>query len=76
MHLMEQKVEYTSIDPVRIGVIDEDLGPVNIWVGVFPGSLPSEHGIKVAVGLRALLLANNIEVGIRESAFLYLCKDV
>jgi hypothetical protein len=68
--LVEQKVRYTSVDPVRIGIVNESAAPVIIWVGVEPGSLSAERGIEVAVGLRAFLLENGIEdvhVEIRES---------
>ncbi|KAH9967052.1 hypothetical protein BGW80DRAFT_1341118 [Lactifluus volemus] len=59
--LVEQKVRYTSVDPVRIGIVNESAAPVIIWVGVEPGSLSAERGIEVAVGLRAFLLENGIE---------------
>ncbi|KAG8980698.1 hypothetical protein FRB90_007531 [Tulasnella sp. 427] len=64
--LVEQNVHYTSLDPVRIGIVGEPAAPVIIWVGVEPGSLSAERGIEVAVGLRALLLQSGIE-DIRES---------
>ncbi|KAG8984547.1 hypothetical protein FRB90_005244, partial [Tulasnella sp. 427] len=59
--LVEQNVHYTSLDPVRIGIVGEPAAPVIIWVGVEPGSLSAERGIEVAVGLRALLLQSGIE---------------
>ena len=69
-YLLERKVGYTSLDPVRIATVGESVAPVIIWVGVEPGSLSAERGIEVAVGLRACLLANGIEdvhVELRES---------
>lgn len=75
--LVEHKVNYTSVDPVRIGIVDESDAPVIIWVRVEPGSLSSERGIEVAVGLRAFLLEYGIEdvhVEIRESVVTSLAK--
>lgn len=75
--LVEQKVHYTSIDPVRIGIVNESAAPVIIWVGVEPGSLSAKRGLEVAVGLRAFLLENGIEdvhVEIRESVVTALAK--
>ena len=37
--LVEQKVHYTSVDPVRTRIVTESATPVIIWVGVKPGSL-------------------------------------
>ena len=69
-YLVEHEVQYTSLDPVRIGTIHEAAAPVIIWVGVEPGSLSAMRGIEVAVGLRTFLLQNNIDdvhIEIRES---------
>ena len=52
--LVERKVHYTSIDPVRIGIVSESVAPIIIWVGVEPGSLSAERGIK------ELLLASGL----------------
>lgn len=51
-------------------IFNRSAASVVIWVGVEPGSLSTERGIQVAVGLRTFLLANSIEdvhVEIRES---------
>ncbi|KAF9480021.1 hypothetical protein BDN70DRAFT_857648, partial [Pholiota conissans] len=60
-YLMQHDVVYTSIDPVRIGLVTDPIAKVVIWVGIEPGSLSPERGIDVAVGLRAILLENDIE---------------
>ena len=76
-HLVEQEVQYTSLDPVRIRIVNESAAPVIIWVGVEPGSLSADRGVEVAVGLRVFLLAHGIEdvhVEIRESAFTTFAK--
>lgn len=68
--LMQSKVDYSSIDLVRMKEVNESAGPMIVWVGVVPDSLSAERGIKVAVGLRAILLEHGIQdvhVEIRES---------
>ncbi|KAF9472734.1 hypothetical protein BDN70DRAFT_925528 [Pholiota conissans] len=60
-YLTQHSVAYTSIDPVRIGLVTDPIAEVIIWVGIEPGSLSPERGIDVAVGLRAILLENDIE---------------
>ncbi|TFK52959.1 hypothetical protein OE88DRAFT_1320541 [Heliocybe sulcata] len=70
IYLTEQNVRYTSLDPVRIGLVDEPAAPVIVWVGVEPSCLYAEQGILVAVGLRDILIRHGIDdvhVEIRES---------
>ncbi|ETW74622.1 hypothetical protein HETIRDRAFT_332132 [Heterobasidion irregulare TC 32-1] len=50
-YMVEQEVQYSSLDPVRIKIINEPISPVIIWVGVEPGSLSAER----------FLLKNGIE---------------
>ncbi|TEB30431.1 hypothetical protein FA13DRAFT_1580895, partial [Coprinellus micaceus] len=59
-YLVARAVQYTSLGPVRIGPRSDAAPPVIIWVGVAPGSISGERGVEIAVGLRALLLANDI----------------
>ncbi|KAH9849331.1 hypothetical protein C2E23DRAFT_387013 [Lenzites betulinus] len=70
VYLGSQQIEWTSVDPVRIGYADGDTFPVIIWVGVVPGSLAAEKGLQVALGCRMILAENGISdvhVEIRES---------
>jgi len=62
-YLVEQKVHYTSLDLVRLGVLDEatrTTPPVIVWVGVEPNTLSAQRGIEVAVSLRSVLLQHDI----------------
>jgi len=66
-------VKWTSMDVVRIGVVDEYeqfVAPVIIWIGVKPGTLSREDGLAAVKECKKLLVANDIddvEVEIRES---------
>lgn len=64
------KVEWTSLDVVRIGDADEWFAPVILWIGVSPASLSGHDGLDVAYKCRKLLVEHDItdvDVEIRES---------
>ena len=76
-YLVDQHIDYTSLDPVRMGIVGEVTSSVIIWVGVYPGSLSADCGVEITIGLRAILLANDIEdvhVEIRESTVMSSAK--
>lgn len=63
-------VEWSSLDPVRIGYVDDPSPPAILWVGVLPGTLTAEVGVNVAVHCKDILSANGINdvhVELRES---------
>ena len=60
-YLVEQKVQYTSLDPVRLAIENEATAPVIVWVGVKLDTLSAERGVDIAVGLRGILLQNGID---------------
>ncbi|KAL4077475.1 hypothetical protein J3A83DRAFT_4388852 [Scleroderma citrinum] len=63
-------VQWTSLDPVRIGSAGDLSPPVIVWIGVRPGSLSAEVGVEVAMHCKGLLSAHSIDdihVEIRES---------
>ncbi|KIM24674.1 hypothetical protein M408DRAFT_26795 [Serendipita vermifera MAFF 305830] len=63
-------VQWTSLDPVRIGYASEPSLPVIVWIGVLPGSLSADDGVKVAVHCKGVLSDHGIgdvHVEIRES---------
>ncbi|KEP50435.1 hypothetical protein V565_080110 [Rhizoctonia solani 123E] len=69
-YLLKEGVQYTSLDPVRMGAAGQPTHLVIIWIGVIPDSLSSEQGIKVATHCRSILTdhaINDIHVEIRES---------
>jgi hypothetical protein len=69
-YLGSKEVEWTSLDPVRMGFSGVSSPPVIVWMGVVPGSLSAEEGIEVAVYCKGILSAHNINdvhVEIRES---------
>ncbi|KAF7327811.1 hypothetical protein MKEN_00360900 [Mycena kentingensis (nom. inval.)] len=64
-------VDWTSVDPARIGYEDSDSFPVILWVGVNPGSVSTEKGLEVVHGCKAILAEHGIhdvDVEMRESA--------
>ena len=71
MLLKHKKVDWTSVDVIRIGLDGEkSQGPAILWVGVTPSSLTYEAGLIAAYGCKKLLLAygiTDIECEIRES---------
>ena len=78
-YLVGQGVQYTSLDPVRLGKVGDRSASssIIIWVGVVPGSLSAKDGVNIAVGCRSILLANGIKdvhVEIRESVVTFAAK--
>ncbi|TCD60356.1 hypothetical protein EIP91_010316 [Steccherinum ochraceum] len=70
--LDRENVNWTSLDVVRIGFVDEPKvsAPVVLWIGVELESLSSDVGNDVALECKELLLAHGIgdvEVEIREA---------
>lgn len=71
--LCELKVEWTSIDVLRMGIADEYYylpAPGMVWIGVTPGTLSGKDGVVVAYKCRGLLRdakITDVEVEIRES---------
>ncbi|KAI0073524.1 hypothetical protein K474DRAFT_1666521 [Panus rudis PR-1116 ss-1] len=71
-YLDEKKVQWTSIDIVRIGPEDQWFKPVVIWVGIQPGSLTGRDGREVVLEVQRRLREEgeefeDVEVEIRES---------
>ncbi|KAH8110516.1 hypothetical protein DFH11DRAFT_773107 [Phellopilus nigrolimitatus] len=69
---LENGVQWTTMTPLRIGIVGQPFPPAVILVGVEPGSLSHELGIDVALGCRSILVENgilDIHVEIRESKF-------
>ena len=69
-YLDAMEVKCSSLDPVRIGFIGDSSPPAIIWIGVLPGTLTAEAGVKVAVHCKGILAANGIDdvhVELRES---------
>ncbi|KAK7437159.1 hypothetical protein VKT23_018786 [Stygiomarasmius scandens] len=64
------KVRYSSIDPARFVTYGEDdtetLGPVVIWVGVYPGSTSPDTAHEVSQDILALLVKNGVEGAVVE----------
>jgi hypothetical protein len=68
--LTTMKVDWTSLDVVRIGIVDESFAPVILWIGVMPKSLSGKIGCTTAFEAREILYNSgikDIEVEIRES---------
>ncbi|CUS06788.1 unnamed protein product [Tuber aestivum] len=68
--LESRGVKWTSTDVARIGLVEEFLPPVIVWIGVQPGTVSREDGHAVAMACKGLLVENqiyNVEVEIRES---------
>ena len=71
--LTSRKVDWTSVDLVRIGVEDEYFAPVILWIGVTPGSLSHDDGSVVAHKCKELLEERGIadvDVEIRGSVII------
>ncbi|KAL4071585.1 hypothetical protein V8B97DRAFT_2042554 [Scleroderma yunnanense] len=69
-YLDSQGVQWTSLDPVRIGFTGDLSPPAIVWMGVCPGSLSAEAGVEVATHCKGLLSAHGIDdihIEIRES---------
>ncbi|KAF7327803.1 hypothetical protein MKEN_00360100 [Mycena kentingensis (nom. inval.)] len=68
---LSAQVDWTSVDPARIGYEDSDVFPVILWVGVRPGSVSPEKGLEVVHGCKDILAEHGIhdvDVEMRESA--------
>ncbi|TFY52100.1 hypothetical protein EVJ58_g10202 [Rhodofomes roseus] len=68
--LDEKGVNFLTMTPARINIVDQPSHPVVVLVGVEPGSLTHELGIEAAVACHSVLIANSIldvHVEIRES---------
>lgn len=65
------QVNWNSIDPVRIGYVDELSAPLVLWIGIRPDSqVPYEVNYSVAAKCKALLVAHgtkDVEVEMRKS---------
>jgi len=64
-------VKWTSMDVVRIGIVDEDIAPVILWIEVKPNTLSREAGSVVVKECKQFLVLNefpDVEVEIRELA--------
>lgn len=69
-YLGRKAVEWTSLDPVRIGDAGAPSPPVIVWIGVVPNTLSPQDGVEVATGCKAILSAHkmdDVHVEIRES---------
>ncbi|KAF8606534.1 hypothetical protein BDV93DRAFT_520820 [Ceratobasidium sp. AG-I] len=69
-HLDLTKVDWTSIDVVRIGYVEDSCPPVVVWIGVRPGSLSMVAGTQVAQDCHYILKMfgiDDVDVEIRES---------
>ncbi|EJD02794.1 uncharacterized protein FOMMEDRAFT_156139 [Fomitiporia mediterranea MF3/22] len=68
--LDSMKIQWTSIDIVRIGNAGESFKPVILWIGVRPATLSGYDGLDVASKCRNILVEHDIsdvDVEIRES---------
>lgn len=65
------KVNWTSVDAVKIAYVEEKLsGPAIIWIGVMPGTLTFEKGAAIAANCRPIVDAYGItdyHVEVKES---------
>jgi hypothetical protein len=73
-HLDSLKVRWTSIDSVRLANIEEEtIGPVMLWIGVFPSSISSEDAYTAVLGGLAILKQfdlSDVNVEFRESVYI------
>jgi hypothetical protein len=62
-------VDWTTIDVIRIGTQHSTSDPIILWVGVVPGSLSWQEGVKIACRCRKVLLEAGLDIHceIRES---------
>ncbi|KAI0732063.1 hypothetical protein C8Q72DRAFT_882828 [Fomitopsis betulina] len=68
--LDEKEVNFLTMTPAHVYIVDQPSHPVVVLVGVKPGSLTHELGIEAAVACHSVLIANSIldvHVEIRES---------
>ncbi|KAG8806641.1 hypothetical protein FRC17_004889, partial [Serendipita sp. 399] len=69
-YLDTNRVECTSLDPIRMGYAGDSSPPAIIWMGVLRGSLTAEIGVQVATHCKGILSAHGIDdihIEIRES---------
>jgi hypothetical protein len=69
-YLDDEGVKCSSLDPLRIGDAGDRSPPAILWIGVLPGTLTAEAGVKVAAQCKNILSANGIDdvhVELRES---------
>ncbi|KAG8812887.1 hypothetical protein FRC17_001769 [Serendipita sp. 399] len=69
-YLDTNRVECTSLDPIRMGYAGDSSPPAIIWMGVLRGSLTAEIGVQVAIHCKGILSAHGIDdihLEIRES---------
>ncbi|KAK7045947.1 hypothetical protein VNI00_006942 [Paramarasmius palmivorus] len=69
-YLVSKGVEYTSLDPVRMGYAGDSSPSAIVWIGVLLRSLSAEVGVEVATHCKGILSAHGIDdvhVEIRES---------
>lgn len=70
LHLTTNKVKWTSLDVIRIGIVGKASAPIILWIGILPGSLSGQIGRNVALDAHKILQdrgINDIHVEIRES---------
>jgi len=58
--LGERKIEWTSIDIIRIARAGDAHAPAILWLGVMPESLSGEEGVELAIKCKKLLLERGI----------------
>lgn len=69
VYLTTNKIDWTSLDVVRISIVGKAPAPIILWIGVQPGSLSGRIGHNVALNARKILQdseINDIHVEIRE----------
>ncbi|CAE7152576.1 unnamed protein product [Rhizoctonia solani] len=59
-YLVDKQVQWTSMEPLRIGIEGQPFSAV-ILIGVKPGTLSPELGLEAAVGCRSILVESNID---------------
>ncbi|KAG7087708.1 hypothetical protein E1B28_013655 [Marasmius oreades] len=59
-YLLRNEVQFTILNPLRIGVASKPSPPTFIMIGINHDTLSSQTGIEVAVNCRSILLQNQI----------------
>lgn len=70
LYLVTNKVKWTSLDVIRIGIVGKASAPIVLWIGVLPRSLSDQIGRDVALEVHKILQdsgTTDIHVEIRES---------
>ena len=73
--LDSMKVNWTSLDIVRMKNAEDPSGPVTLWIGVFPASLSGADGVVAAYKCRDVLVEygiTDVNIEIRESVVTWL----